>query len=351
MWKRELTQKIALTYPVIQAPMAGGATTPELVAVVSNAGCLGSFAAGYLTPKEIRQGIKTIRELTSKPFAVNLFIPEDHHATPGQIKKSCRDINLCCDELNIEIEPVLQNYTQVFEEQIKILIEEYIPVFSFTFGSLAPEWISKFKINKTVLIGTATNVSEAHMLEDSGIDFIVAQGCEAGGHRGTFIGKEEDSLVGLFSLIPQLVDKIKVPIIAAGGIMDGRGIKAAFSLGADAVQMGTAFLSCAEAGIPMVFKQALLAQLQDNTVLTRAFSGKMARGLRNQFIERMEQKKTNILDYPIQNALTNIMRKKAKEQNNIDFMSMWAGQSAYLCRNTSVNELIKSLIHEAEVLG
>ncbi|AWN73656.1 nitronate monooxygenase [Legionella anisa] len=351
MWQTRLTEKIGLRFPIIQAPMAGGATTPELIAAVSNSGGLGSLGAGYMTPAEIRHALKTIRKLTNKPFAVNLFIPEEHSASEAQIQKSCVDIKKSCHELNIEIEPVTKPYAQSFEEQINVILEEKIPVFSYAFGLLDAEWISKLKKNHTILIGTATTLAEARVLEESGIDAIVAQGSEAGGHRGTFIGKAEDGLIGLFSLIPQFVEQIKIPIIAAGGIMDGRGIVAATYLGAEGIQMGTAFLSCFESGIPDVYKHALLTQQHDNTVLTRAFSGKLARGIRNQFIERMEARKINILDYPIQNALTSMMRKKAKEQNDIDFMSMWAGQSAQLCRNMSANELISALVLEAEALN
>ncbi|KTD42132.1 NAD(P)H-dependent flavin oxidoreductase [Legionella parisiensis] len=351
MWQTRLTEKIGLKFPIIQAPMAGGPTTPELVAAVSNAGGLGSLGAGYMTPAEIRQALKMIRKLTDKPFAVNLFIPEEHYATAAQIQHSCADIKASCHELNIEIQPVAKPYAQSFEEQMKVILEEKIPVFSYAFGLLDSVGISELKKNHTILIGTATTLAEAHALEESGIDAIVAQGSEAGGHRGTFIGKAEDGLIGLFSLIPQFVDQIKIPIIAAGGIMDGRGIVAATVLGAAGIQMGTAFLSCFESGIPDAYKHALLTQQQDNTVLTRVFSGKLARGIRNQFIERMEARKVNVLDYPIQNALTSVMRKKAKEQSNIDFMSMWAGQSAQLCRNTSANELVRALVLEAEALN
>ncbi|KTC89635.1 nitronate monooxygenase [Fluoribacter dumoffii] len=347
MWQSNLAAKIRIKYPIIQAPMAGGATTPELVAAVSNAGGLGSLGAGYMNPSEIREAIKKIRELTSKPFAVNLFIPGKYNASPAQIHKACKDIERSCQELNMDIEPLSEPYAPSFNEQVNVLIEEKIPVFSYAFGVLDWGWISQFKNNSTFLIGTATSQAEARVLAESGIDALVAQGSEAGGHRGTFIGKEEDGLLGLFSLIPQLVDQIKIPIIAAGGIMDGRGIIAARALGAEGVQMGTAFLSCFEAGIPDVYKHTLRTQKQDNTVLTRAFSGKLARGIRNQFIERMSNK-TSILPYPVQNALTGKMRKKAKEKNNIDFMSMWAGQSAPLCRNVHASELISALVRETE---
>jgi nitronate monooxygenase len=348
MWPTKLTEQVGIRYPIIQAPMAGGATTPELVAAVSNAGGLGSLGAGYMTPSDIRLAIRAIRTLTNKPFAVNLFIPTKHHATLDQIKQACIDINQSCVELGITIEPAIEPYAPSFEEQIIILIDEKIPVFSYTFGTLDSEWIKQFKKNHTLLIGTATTLAEARFLENSGTDMIAAQGSEAGGHRGTFIGKEEDGLIGLFCLIPQLVHQITIPIIASGGIMEGRGIVAAMDLGAEGVQMGTAFLSCVETGIPDVYKQALLSQQKDNTVLTRAFSGKLARGLRNEFTERMESKLRNILDYPIQNALTNPMRKIAKEKDNNNFMSMWAGQSAQLSRSCTASELIHALVIEMD---
>lgn len=349
MWKKtELTTQLNLSLPIIQAPMAGGATIPELIAAVSNTGVLGSLAAGYLSPGEIRQAIKKIRELTDAPFAVNLFIPETYHATPEAIQVACTAINQSCGELNIEILPIKPPYAEIFEEQIQVVIEERVPVLSYTFGLLDSKWISELRKQNTVLIGTATTLAEAQALEASGgVDFIVAQGSEAGGHRGTFIETVEASLIGLMSLVPQLVEEMSVPIIAAGGIMNGRGIMAALTLGASGVQMGTAFLSCHESGITQIYKQTLLNQSQDLTRLTRAFSGKLARGINNQFIADLDAKKATILDYPIQNVLTSKMRQAAKEQNNINFMSLWAGQSAFACRNMSVDELIASL--EAEV--
>ena len=343
---KKCTEKLGIQYPLIQAPMAGGATTPELVAAVSTTGGLGSLGAGYMTPIEIRRAIQKIRELTNKPFAVNLFIPGEHYATPEQIEKACDDIEQSCVDLNQKIKPVLAPYAQSFEEQIRIVFEEKVPVFSFTFGLLDATWIKRLKSNKTLLIGTATTLPEARALEENGIDMIVAQGSEAGGHRGTFLGKDEDALIGLFSLIPQCADHIKIPIIAAGGIMNGRGIAASITLGASGVQMGTAFLGCHESGVHDKYKKLLLAQQQDNTTLTRAFSGKLARGIRNKFITHMKAKQENILDYPIQNALTKSMRQKAKETDSTEFMSMWAGQSVAFCRKLNAGELINQLITE-----
>lgn len=350
MWKKtRLTNQLNVALPIIQAPMAGGATTPELVTAVSNAGGLGSLGAGYMSPSEIRQAIKRIRELTQAPFAVNLFIPEKYRATPTQMQKACDDINQSCRELDSKIAPINPPYAENFDEQVRVIIEEKVPVFSYTFGLLDTKWIQQLKKNHILLIGTATTLPEAKALEASGgVDLIVAQGSEAGGHRGTFLEIPEHALIGVMSLIPQLADNMTTPIIAAGGIMDGRSIVAALTLGASGVQMGTAFLSCHESGVPKVYKQTLLNQIQDHTRLTRAFSGKLARGINNQFIEDFNRKDAIILDYPIQNALTAKMRVAAKAQNNINFMSLWAGQSAFKCRSMGAAELMASLVKEVE---
>lgn len=342
-----LTQRLGIHYPIIQAPMAGGVTTPALVAAVSNAGGLGSLGAGYMSPSEIKNTIAAIREQTNKPFAVNLFIPEKHSATAEQMQIACDDIQQCCIELNLEINPTPAPYAQSFEMQIQIVYEEKVPVFSFTFGMLSPTWIDRLKSNGTALIGTATSLQEAHALEKSGIDMICLQGLEAGGHRGTFLGKPEDALIDLASLITQCAGKIYTPLIAAGSITTGRDIASVIYLGASAAQIGTAFLTCHESGISTQYKDILLSQTQDNTTLTRAISGKLARGIQNKFTRCMENKLVRILDYPIQNALTQSMRKKAKEIGATDFMSLWAGQNAAHCRKLSAHELVHTLIAEA----
>lgn len=347
MWTTsKLAKKLKIKYPIIQAPMAGGATTAELVAAVSNAGGLGSLGAAYMTGDILRSAIIKIRELTDKPFAVNLFIPNEHHASLKQIQQACKFLEQACSELNTKIPPVQAPYSPSYTEQMSVIVEEKVPVFSFIFGIPDNNWIAKLKENNCLLIGTATNVLEAIELEKSGVDVVVAQGSEAGGHRGTFIGKAEDSLIGLLSLLPQLVDHIKIPVIASGGIMNAKGIVASLTLGADAVQMGTAFLTCKESGIHPLYKKALLNTTKDNTVLTSAFSGRLARGLRNKFIERLSTHKEYILPFPIQNAMSRLMRNEAAKQNCTDFMSMWAGQTASLCKEMSTAELMKELVDE-----
>lgn len=347
MWPHtKLTELLNITYPIIQAPMAGGYTTPELIANVCNAGGLGSLGAGYMKPDNIRLAIRRIRELTDKPFNVNLFIPEPHAATEEQIALMQNKIMEVRTAFLKQLNPVKLPYIQSFNEQIAAIIEEQVPVFSFTFGMLADKWIDALKSIGAIIIGNATNLTEAQLLASKDIDIIVAQGSEAGGHRGTFIGKAEDSLIGNFALLPQIADQINKPIVAAGGIMDGRSIVAALQLDASGVQMGTAFLSCPEAGTHAKFKELLLTLKQDNTTLTRAFSGKMARGLCNKFIAAFTNHQTEILDYPIQNSLTRPLRDEAAKLNLIEYMSLWAGQAAYLSRGITVDKLIAQLHEE-----
>lgn len=351
MWTNtRITRLLNIQLPIIQAPMAGGATTPELVAAVSNAGGLGSLGAGYMSADEIRKSIKHIRELTHQPFAVNLFIPEKHHATVEQIERATNAVQATCPELHFKLNNIKPPYAHSFEEQMNAILEEKVPVFSFAFGIPSSYWIEHFKKNGMILIGTATTLEEANLLEKNNIDMIVAQGSEAGGHRGTFLGTAEDALMNLSSLVQLLVPHIHIPIIAAGGIMNANDIVSLLKLNVDAVQMGTAFLCCTESGIASCYKKILLDSHHDTTTLTRAFSGKLARGLNNAFIQRMRPFENDILDYPIQNSLTKSMRSEAAKQNNTDFMSLWAGQAAYLCKEQTATQFIQELSSEVTQL-
>lgn len=341
--KNKLTELLQIELPIIQAPMAGGATTAELVVAVSNAGGLGSVGAGYMTPDAIRSIIKEIRLNTTKPFAINLFIPEAHYATPAQKLQMQDIIKQVCPELDLGDNECHVPYAQTFDEQFNIILEEKIPVFSFAFGVLDKVYVTELKKNKTIIIGTATNLEEAKTLEDSGVDIIALQGIEAGGHRGGFLANT-DNQIELMKLIPSVIKDIKIPVIAAGGIMCAQDILKTLELGAYAVQMGTIFLTANESGINSKYKELLLNQTTDNTVLTKSFSGKYARGIKNQFIERMLSFQNEILDYPIQNAATQNMRKQAAINGDTDFLSMWAGTGVHLCKAGSATEIIRSLV-------
>jgi nitronate monooxygenase len=339
-----LAQKLGIRFPIIQAPMAGGATTPQLIAAVSNSGGLGSLGAGYMEPNDIRITIKKIRELTNKPFAVNLFIPENYTINPASLNLMQQILLDIGSEIGITDDTDYEApYAPNFDEQLKIIIEEQVPIFSFTFGIPAKEQIEILKQNNIILIGTATNVSEGLALERDGIDMIVAQGSEAGGHRGTFLPNNSNNLIGLMSLIPQIVAKVTIPVIATGSIMSRAGVDAVLQLGADGACLGTAFLTTHESGINSKYKEVLLNTKFDDTILTKAFSGKMARGVKNYFIEQMENHIAEILPYPVQNKLTQNLRKKASSTNNINFMSMWAGQGACLCKSISTFDLMQEL--------
>ncbi|KQL50511.1 nitronate monooxygenase [Heyndrickxia shackletonii] len=353
MLNNKMTELLKVKYPIIQAPMAGGITTSTLVAEVSNSGGLGMIGAGYLTPVQTREQIKEIKQLTSHPFGINLFVPKEFMVTEKEVHSANQFLNPIRQQLNLQEKdsfeiPRFNDVFETFMEQIKIVMEEKVPVCSFTFGIPSKEVIAELKQSNIILIGTATTVREAVENEKAGIDIVVVQGSEAGGHRGSFIDEYQQSLVGLMSLIPQVVDTVNIPVVAAGGIMDGRGLMASICLGAKGVQMGTAFLTCVESGAHKVHKEAILNANEDQTDLTRSFSGKWARGIKNKFIIEMQDKENLLPDYPVQNTLTQDIRKASSTQNNQDFMSLWSGQSPRLAKSQTVKSLIKNIIEEAK---
>ncbi|KKI89994.1 nitronate monooxygenase [Bacillus sp. SA1-12] len=355
MLNNHMTELLKIEYPIIQAPMAGGVTTSKLVAEVSNAGGLGMIGAGYMTPGQMREQIQEIKHLTSNPFGINLFVPEEYDVIDDEVKSINEILNPIREQLNLPRKDCFEitRFKHVYEtfiEQINVLIEENVTICSFTFGIPSKEVMAELKKNNMILIGTATTVGEAVENEKAGMDLVVVQGSEAGGHRGSFIDGNQESLVGLMSLIPQVVDNVNIPVIAAGGIMDGRGLMASICLGAKGVQMGTAFLTCVESGAHQVHKEAILNSNEDHTVLTRSFSGKWARGIKNKFILEMQKHETFLPDFPVQNTLTQDIRKTSTVQNNPDFMSLWAGQSPRLAQNQTVEIFIKNIITEAKKL-
>ncbi|MFF2090036.1 NAD(P)H-dependent flavin oxidoreductase [Paenibacillus sp. NPDC058174] len=350
MFENDFTRRLNIQFPIIQAPMAGGPTTAELVAEVSNAGGLGSLGAAYLKPEKLRNTIQEIRQLTELPFGVNLFVPEEAAESPDIIEQMTSHLNKYRVELGIKENPPIDSASESFDEQIQVLLDESIPVVSFTFGIPPKEVIQALKDQGTTVIGTATTVEEAKQLELAGADAIVAQGSEAGGHRGSFLKNAADSLVGTMALVPQIVDQVSVPVIASGGIMDGRGLVASLALGAVAVQMGTAFLASVKSGAHPIYKKTLLSANEDTTVVTRAYSGKPARGIQTTFIKEMEQYAGAIPAFPIQNAMTRDIRQAAAQSNNPEYMSLWAGQGLRLASEHPAAAIIKQTISQAHAL-
>ncbi len=331
-------------HSIIQAPMAGGATTPELVAAVSNAGALGSLGAAYMTPEDLRTAIHAIKNKTNQPFQVNLFTPPIiPHPIPDQ-SKMCSILNKITLPLSIQVSPTEPPYIPSFDEQFTVIIEENVPIFSFTFGLMEDRYIQALKKNNIKIIGTATSISEAQTLEKAGINAVVAQGIEAGGHRGTFSATPDaDEKLSTKHLVKKLKSILTVPIIAAGGIGHANDVNEAISSGASACQIGTAFLTTKEAGTHAAHKKTLLNTHKDETILTRAFSGRYARAIRNKFTNEMTAYEGDILPFPIQNKLSKTIRQASAQQNNPEYMSLWAGQNAIACKEISATELVSLL--------
>jgi nitronate monooxygenase len=325
-------ERFNLRVPVVQAPMAGGPTPPAMVAAVSNAGALGFLAGAALAPEKIASEVAAIRALTDRPFGVNLFVLDPAAPDETVVRRALDAIDPLRADAGLPPGQPLARYAPDFRAQLDALIEVRVPVVSFTFGVLSKEDIARLKAAGSYVIGTATHVAEGIAWRDAGADAIAAQGAEAGAHRGTFIGSFEDALVGTMALVPQLVDATGLPVLAAGGVMDGRGIVAALALGAQGVQMGTAFLTCAESAIPADWKARVHAMSDTSTSVTRAITGRHARGIRNPLMMRLTERLNDVAPYPVQNALTQELRQTAGRANNGDYLSLWAGQGAPLGR-------------------
>jgi len=345
-----LMQSLQLRHPIIQAPLAGGADTPALVAAVCEAGGIGFIGASYITPAQIEAAAKEVRARTKRPFGINLFAPNPVPAMPQRTENAVGRIARYHAELGLPPPVAPSPPADLFAAQFAACLECGAAAFSFTFGVLPPPAVAAIKARGMALFGSATTVAEARALAEAGVDAVVAQGSEAGGHRGTFLGDFEAGMVGTIALVPQIVDAVKIPVIASGGIMDGRGIVAALALGASAVQMGTAFLTCDEAGTPAAYKQAILAVRDDGTRMTRAFSGRPARGIVNRFMEEVERESDAILPFPYQNSLTRPLRTAATQQGRAEFLSLWAGQGAALARPEPAGELVARLAAESAAL-
>src|SRR5450631_1683986 len=288
-WNRNrLTVKLGIDYPIIQGPL-GGLSSQQLTAAVSNFGGLGSFGAHGLAPEAIKDVIAQIRSLTSKPFAMNLWVSMEDE---GARKSDESAFNRSLAPLAVHIaalgapRPEYEPYSRMrFEDQARVLLDEKVPVFSFIYGIPTREILEECRAKHIVTIGTATTPEEGAALQDAGVDAVVASGFEAGGHRGSFLRSAEDSLTGMFSLVPQIADVVNVPVIAAGGIADARGVVAAMVLGAEAAQMGTVFLACEESGASLVHRQALQGKKAGHTALTKGFTGRLARAIHNSVME------------------------------------------------------------------
>lgn len=349
-----LTATLGIAYPIIQGPL-GGLSSQRLTAAVSNFGGLGSFGAHSLEPTAIREVIAQIRRLTPRPFAMNLWVSmEDEGAresTEADWTESLTPIAAPLAALGVP-RPAYTPYRPArFEDQVGVLLEARVPVFSFIYGIPSREILRECRSRGIITIGTATTPDEAAALQEAEVDAIVASGFEAGGHRGSFLRPAEESLTGTLALVPQVVDLVDVPVIAAGGIADARGIIAALALGAEGVQMGTAFLGCEESGASRLHREALRSTAASHTGLTRGFTGRLARGISNRLMEVVTRPGTPILPYPLQRGVIRQLAIPAEAAGRMDLLPLWAGQSATLSRCTNVPALLTSLVEEAAELG
>ena len=341
------TRLLGLRYPIVQGPFGGGLSSPTLVAAVSEAGGLGSFGAQGMRPAEIEAVARDIRALTSAPFALNLWI-STADARAADVSRAAFDAALApllpfFAELGIAPPPFPCVEEPDFDSQIDAVLAARPAAFSFVFGVPPADVLDRCRTLGIRTIGAATTVDEARALADAGADAIVATGFEAGGHRPSFLRPAEASLIGTLALVPQVVDAVRVPVVAAGGLADARGVAAALALGAQAAQLGTAFLACDESNASPLHRAALRGQRPASTVLTRGFTGRLGRGVRNRLAEALDQVSAP-LPYPYQGQLISPLKRAAIAGQRAELAPLWSGQSAPLLRHVRAAELFSSLI-------
>jgi nitronate monooxygenase len=351
MWHdTAVTRRLGLRYPIVQGPFGGGLSSTRLASIVSNAGGLGSFGLQGMTPEKIHGVVTELRSLTAAPFAVNLWVSTaDAPAsavTRGQFEAAAAALAPFYAALDVPMPAYPPPAGPAFEEQAAAVLESRPPIFSFIFGVPPTDVLDRCRSLGIATIGTATTIDEARALDDAGVDAIVATGSEAGGHRPSFLRSAEASLTGSVSLVPQVVDAVRAPVIAAGGVADGRGLASMLALGSGAAQIGTAFLACDESNAPPLHRAALRAR-PSSTMLTRGLTGRLGRAIRNELAEAVDDPAVARLPYPYQGHLISGIKQAALAASRPDLAPMWSGQSVGLVRHTKAAELFSSVLAEA----
>jgi nitronate monooxygenase len=349
MWPdTRLIDLLGIEVPIIQAPMAG-AVSPEMVIQVSEAGGLGSLPCAMLTPEQARNDLGVIHQRTSRPINVNFFCHKPPRTDPAREARWGVRLKPYYDELGVDLDG--SNPAAVrnpFDEAFCDLVEEFVPeVVSFHFGLPEPDLLQRVKATGTKILSSANSVQEALWLEERGCEAIIAQGFEAGGHQAMFLNDDINTQVGTMALVPQIVDAVKVPVIAAGGIADARGIVAALALGASGVQIGTAYLFCPEATIRPVHREALKRARENETALTNVFTGRPARGIMNRAMREVGPMSEVAPEFPLAATALAPLRSKAEAAGSGDFTPLWAGQGFPMGREMSAGELTRKLAEEA----
>jgi nitronate monooxygenase len=346
MWPRtDFIELLDITHPIVQAPMSGFAP-PALAAAVSNAGGLGSIGCAGIPTATVRDHVVALRQATNRPFILNFFVHAHPRLDPDATARMRARLSSYFDEFRLGAVPEPKELFPPFgEEQLALVLELRPRVVSFHFGLPDESAVRQVKEAGCLVLSSATTVNEARWLEANGADAIIAQGFEAGGHRGSFSDSPGAGMVGTMALVPQIVDAVRLPVIAAGGIADGRGLAAAFALGAGGAQLGTAFLGCPEATISPLYRAQLRSAVDDGTELSRAYTGRPARALRNRFITEMADNEA--LPFPLQASLVGPLWQSPNEQARASFMPFWAGQAAALAKEMPAGQLVEKLVSEA----
>jgi nitronate monooxygenase len=351
MWyQTKATEILGVQYPILQGPFGGNLSTVKLATTVSNAGGLGGYGAYALSPQEITDVDRQIKGATNKPYNINLWV-SDSDAVKGTVsneefKQTQLLFKPYFDELGIALPEKPEPFKTRFENQVEVILHQRIPVFSFMFGIPSADILEQCRKLGIVTIGTATTLDEAIALDAAQVDLIIASGFEAGGHRPSFLAPAESSNIGTFVLVQLIKEKINTPIIAAGGIADGRGVAAAMTLGADAAQIGTAFLATDESNATAIHKQMLFSDAARYTTLSRAYTGRLGRGIASRIAEQLLHQEKFFLPFPLQTQFISPLRKAAIEQQKWDMIFFWGGQISPILKHTKASELMSALITE-----
>jgi nitronate monooxygenase len=351
MWyQTRASRLLGVEYPILQGPFGGGFSSVELVSTVSNAGGLGGYGAYTLSPEDIYELDRQLKVATDKPYNLNLWVDDTDApggiATSEQYEQARKAFGGYFDELGIPFPEKPAPFASRFANQLQVVLDIRPKVFSFMFGILPADILEECRRKGIRTVGAATTLDEALALEASGVDMIIASGFEAGGHRPSFLASAESSTTGTFVLLQLIREKVKIPIIAAGGIATGRGIAAVLTLGADAAQIGTAFLACDESNAFPIHREMLFSDAARYTMLTRAFTGRLGRGLASRIGRDLEGKELNNLPFPLQTTLMSTLRKAALDEQKWDMILFWGGQIAPVLKHRKAKELVQALIEE-----
>ncbi len=355
MWNNtRATKLLGIDYPIMQGPFGGGLSTAALTATVSNAGGLGGFGAYTLSPNEIYEVVQQINAATNKPYNINLWV-SDSDAINGTVTDEHFEAAKALfkpyfDEVGIALPEKPAPFTSRFENQVEAILNIRPKVFSFMFGIPSDDILEQCRKLGIKTIGAATSLDEAIVLEAVGVDLIIASGFEAGGHRPSFLAPAEQSITGTFVLLQLMKEKIKTPIIAAGGIANGRGVAAAMMLGADAAQIGTAFLATEESGALPIHRKMLFSDAAKYTTLTRAYTGRFGRGITSRIANDLIGKQDQFLPFPLQTTFMSPLRKAALANEKLDMVLFWGGQIAPLLKHKKAAVLMQSLIEETNAI-